>query len=207
MMSNSASMNSSNSAIPSAPTATMNSNAAMRMREDSDKSLRAESKSLVPQNESADSTKTQESITAGAPPPAKPTAKENDFQSDGEVQRQQPNQTQNSTAQNQTNITPDSRNVQRTPMPTALSANEKRKKAQDSKDEREKSDETTSTGGKTFKRKDNVWYDSAYRGQPTTNVTRGTSEYKKLNSGLRGIAENLGGTVIAVWKEKAYRIQ
>ncbi len=67
--------------------------------------------------------------------------------------------------------------------------------------------ETRSVGGKTFKRAGNVWVDSAYKGQATTNFTRGTNEYKKLGSGLRSIAENLGGTVIIVWKDKAYRIQ
>ena len=59
--------------------------------------------------------------------------------------------------------------------------------------------------GKTFERK-GVWYDSTYRGQPTTNVRRGTSDYKKLESGLRSIGDNLGGTIVVVWKEKAYRI-
>lgn len=59
--------------------------------------------------------------------------------------------------------------------------------------------------GKTFERK-GVWYDSAYRGQPTTNVRRGTNDYKKLESGLRSIGDNLGGTIVVVWKEKAYRI-
>ena len=59
--------------------------------------------------------------------------------------------------------------------------------------------------GKTFERK-GVWYDSAYRGQPTTNVRRGTSDYKKLENGLRSIGDNLGGTIVVVWKEKAYRI-
>jgi hypothetical protein len=67
--------------------------------------------------------------------------------------------------------------------------------------------ETSSVGGKTFKRAGNAWVDSAYKGQATINITRGTSEYKKLDSGLRSIAENLGGTVIIVWKDKAYRIQ
>lgn len=66
---------------------------------------------------------------------------------------------------------------------------------------------TTSVGGKTFRRANGVWTDSAYKGQATTNVTRGTNEYKKLDSGLRSIADNLGGTVVIVWKEKAYRIQ
>jgi len=212
MMSNSASMNSSSSAsanfsnpaLPLAPTAAMNSNAAMRMREDANQNLRAEAKSLAPPKESADSAATQDSIVAGAPP-----AKENDYRFDGETQRQQPNQTQNSAAQNQTQIMPDSRNAQqRVPMPTALSENEKSRKVQNSKDDKlEKSNETTNVSGKIFKRTDNVWYDSAYRGQATINIMRGTNEYKKLDAGLRGVAENLGGTVVVVWKQKAYRIQ
>lgn len=61
--------------------------------------------------------------------------------------------------------------------------------------------------GKTFTRKNGVWYDSAYKGQATTNVRRGTDQYKNLDSGLRSIGNQLGGTVVVVWKEKAYRIQ
>lgn len=67
--------------------------------------------------------------------------------------------------------------------------------------------ETTSAGGKDFRRANNVWYDTAYGNQPTTNVTRGTTEYKKLDSGLRSIADRIGGTIVIVWKGKAYRIQ
>lgn len=67
--------------------------------------------------------------------------------------------------------------------------------------------ETTSVGGKTFKRAGNGWVDSNYKGQPTINITRGTNDFKKLDSDLRGIAGNLGGTVIIIWKNKAYRIQ
>ncbi|MEP6787204.1 MAG: hypothetical protein ABJB40_02140 [Acidobacteriota bacterium] len=61
--------------------------------------------------------------------------------------------------------------------------------------------------GKTFENRESVWYDLAYHGQATTNVRRGTDEYKKLDGGLRNIANTLGGTVVVVWKEKAYRIQ
>jgi hypothetical protein len=61
--------------------------------------------------------------------------------------------------------------------------------------------------GKTFENRSGAWYDSAYHGQATTNVRRGTEEYKRLDSGLRNIANVLGGTVVVVWKEKAYRIQ
>jgi hypothetical protein len=67
--------------------------------------------------------------------------------------------------------------------------------------------ETTKVGGKTFKRANGVWIDSSYKGQATTNISRGTNEYKKLDAGLRSIAESLNGAVIVVWKEKAYRIQ
>ncbi len=67
--------------------------------------------------------------------------------------------------------------------------------------------ETTSVGGKSFNRANGVWIDSAFKGQSTTNISRGTNEYKKLDSDLRSIVENIGGTVIIVWKEKAYRVQ
>lgn len=62
-------------------------------------------------------------------------------------------------------------------------------------------------GSKTFTRKSGVWYDSAYSGQSTANVRRGTSEYRNLDSGLRSITDKLDGTVILVWKQKAFRIQ
>lgn len=62
-------------------------------------------------------------------------------------------------------------------------------------------------GEKTFSRSGRVWYDSAYRGQPTKDVRRGTSDYKNLDSGIRSIAESLEGTVVVVWKDGAYRIQ
>lgn len=66
---------------------------------------------------------------------------------------------------------------------------------------------TRSAGGKTFSNRDGAWYDSAYKNQATMNFRRGTDEYKKLDSGLRNIAETIGGTVVMVWKGKAYRIQ
>ena len=66
---------------------------------------------------------------------------------------------------------------------------------------------TRSVGGKTFNNRNGAWYDSAYKGQATNNFRRGTSEYKKLDGGLRNIADTLGGTVVLIWKDKAYRIQ
>jgi hypothetical protein len=62
-------------------------------------------------------------------------------------------------------------------------------------------------GGKTFNNRDGAWYDSAYHGQSTTDIRRGTNEFKKLDGGLRNVANNLGGVVVVVWKSKAYRIQ
>ena len=62
-------------------------------------------------------------------------------------------------------------------------------------------------GGKKFEMKQGAWYDTSYRGQGTKNVRRGTSEYRALDSGLRSIAESIGGTVVVVWNGKAYRIQ
>lgn len=66
---------------------------------------------------------------------------------------------------------------------------------------------TRSVGGKSFNNRQGAWYDTAYRGQATTNVSRGSEEYRKLDGGLRSIAQNLGGVVVVVWKGKAYRIQ
>src|SRR3569623_2132819 len=64
---------------------------------------------------------------------------------------------------------------------------------------------TRTAGGKTFRNANGAWYDNAYHGQSTTNVRRGTDEFKKLDSGLRSIANELGGVVVVVWKDKAYR--
>ena len=73
-------------------------------------------------------------------------------------------------------------------------------------------DEESSVGrkviaGKTFERKQGVWYDSSYSGHPTINVRRGTAEYNKLDGGLRSIANSLSGVAVIVWGAKAYRIQ
>ncbi|MEO6655701.1 MAG: hypothetical protein ABIO36_06420 [Pyrinomonadaceae bacterium] len=66
---------------------------------------------------------------------------------------------------------------------------------------------TRLAGGKRFNNRNGAWYDAAYRGQATVNVHRSSDDYKKLDKGLRNIADTLGGTVVLVWKDKAYRIQ
>jgi hypothetical protein len=208
MMSNAASMNTtsnssmsfSNSATSSVPIMTANANASVRR--ESDKDLKDEPKAAAPQKVPNESAKTTDSVVVGAPPPP---PKENNYQVENEAEKQQP--PQNSAAQNQSNIAPDSRNVQSLPMLTRRAENKNKKLEESRNDAQERANETTTVSGKTFKRTNNAWYDSAYKGQPTINITRGTKEYKKLDSGLRGIAENLGGTVIVVWKERAYRIR
>ena len=73
--------------------------------------------------------------------------------------------------------------------------------------------ETTSVGGKTFRREGTVWVDMAYQSGSNmqlpalTRVRRGSGEYKKLDADLRRIADNLGGVVIILWKSKGYRIE
>lgn len=62
-------------------------------------------------------------------------------------------------------------------------------------------------GGKNFERRNNVWYDSEYRAQAATVIQRGSDSYKKLDAGLRTITDQLPGTVVIVWKTRAYRIQ
>ena len=60
--------------------------------------------------------------------------------------------------------------------------------------------------GKTFIRRDGVWYDQAYSGQQTTNVRRNSGEYKKLDAAVREAAGTLSGTVVIVSGGKAFRI-
>ncbi len=66
---------------------------------------------------------------------------------------------------------------------------------------------TQRVSGRTFDNRNGVWYDLAYNGQSTKSYRRGTSEYKKLDGGLRSIADSINGTVVVIWKNKAYRIQ
>ena len=65
---------------------------------------------------------------------------------------------------------------------------------------------TRRVSGKTFTLKDRVWYDSQYRGQKTTNIKRGSEEFKKAPSIVRTVAGRLKGTVVLVVNKKAYRV-
>jgi hypothetical protein len=71
--------------------------------------------------------------------------------------------------------------------------------------------ETRKVSGRVFQRQGNAWIDTAYAsGRATVNVRRGSEQFRALiadEPGLRSIAEQLSGEVIAVWKGTAYRIR
>ncbi|HEX8495318.1 MAG TPA: zf-HC2 domain-containing protein [Pyrinomonadaceae bacterium] len=70
--------------------------------------------------------------------------------------------------------------------------------------------ETRSAGGRQFRRQGGAWVDTAYHSSRSTiNVARGSEQYRALvadEPGIASIADQLGGTVILVWKKRAYRI-
>jgi hypothetical protein len=72
----------------------------------------------------------------------------------------------------------------------------------------EKPPETRSAGGRKFRRQGNAWVDAKFKSSmPLKSISRGSSEFGALDSGLRSIAQQLGGEVIVVWKNKAYLIK
>jgi hypothetical protein len=66
---------------------------------------------------------------------------------------------------------------------------------------------TKNVRGREFRQDGGLWVDSAYNGGAVTNIARGSKEFKKLDGSIKKTAEELGGTVIIVWKGVAYRIQ
>jgi hypothetical protein len=86
-------------------------------------------------------------------------------------------------------------------------AEEKRERNLADKDQTE----TISVAGRRFRKNGSVWIDVAYNSsQGTTNVTRGSEQYRALiadEPGIRTIAEQLKGEVIVVWKGHVYRIR
>jgi hypothetical protein len=72
----------------------------------------------------------------------------------------------------------------------------------------EKPPETRSAGGRKFRRQGNGWVDTKFKSSmPLKSISRGSSEFNELDSGLRAIAQQLGGQVLVVWKNKAYLIK
>jgi hypothetical protein len=71
-------------------------------------------------------------------------------------------------------------------------------------------DETRTVSGKRFVHKGDAWVDTAYNGSATTNVKRGSEQYRALvadEPSIHMFADQLGGQVIVVWKGRAYRIR
>jgi hypothetical protein len=79
----------------------------------------------------------------------------------------------------------------------------------DTSTEKERSAETRNVGGRRFQKQGSAWVDTAYNSsRPTTNIRRGSEQYRALvadEPGLRAIAEQLTGQVIVVWNSRAYR--
>jgi putative zinc finger protein len=68
--------------------------------------------------------------------------------------------------------------------------------------------QTRSVGGRKFRRQGNAWVDQKFKSSMTLkSIARGSNEFADLDSGLRSIAQQLGGEVIIVWKDKAYLIK
>ncbi len=100
------------------------------------------------------------------------------------------------------------------PAATGRSANEsrvenaKKQSGESAGAKSEETSETRSVGGRKFRRQGNAWIDTKFKSSMTLkNVSRGSSEFAALDSGLRSIAQQLGGEVIVVWKSKAYLIR
>lgn len=73
---------------------------------------------------------------------------------------------------------------------------------------REEAPANRSAGGRKFRRQGNAWVDQKFKSSMSLkNVARGSEDFAALDSGLRSIAQQLGGEVIVVWKGKAYLIK
>jgi len=67
---------------------------------------------------------------------------------------------------------------------------------------------TRSVGGRKFRKQGKAWVDQKFKSSMTLkSVARSSDEFNSLDSGLRSIAQQLGGEVIVVWKGKAYLIK
>lgn len=82
------------------------------------------------------------------------------------------------------------------------------RKTESTSDSPEERAEPRSVGGRKFNRQGKAWVDSKFKSSMSVrSVARGSEDFDKLDSGLRSIANQLGGEVVVVWKGKAYRIR
>jgi hypothetical protein len=70
------------------------------------------------------------------------------------------------------------------------------------------SSETRSVGGHKFRRQASGWIDQKFKSSMAMkSISRGSDEFKELDSGLRSIAQQLSGQLVVVWKGQAYLIK
>ena len=77
-------------------------------------------------------------------------------------------------------------------------------------DSRKEPAETRSVAGRTFRKDRGMWIDTAYNSGSTTNLTRGSEQFRALvadEPAIKTIADQLDGEIIVVWKGRAYRIR
>ena len=70
--------------------------------------------------------------------------------------------------------------------------------------------ETRSVAGRRFRKQRGVWVDTAYDSGATTNLRRGSEQYRALvadEPAIKIIADQLDGEIIVVWKGRAYKIR
>ena len=173
----------------------------------------------------------KDKAVAAAPPAPKEAAKREDDEkaknevklaADQELRKQDSNATNlYNTQQNQTQMTPGAGNKSVGPNRADVQRDNRAYDARQMNElpvqgrsvesggaaAKSKASSIRNAGGKKFELKQGAWYDTAYSGQATTNVQRSSEEFRKLDSGLRNIANSISGTVVVVWKGKAYRIQ
>jgi hypothetical protein len=102
----------------------------------------------------------------------------------------------------------DFQSLQRAPTDSA-SSRRARGGESTAKDEAE-AGEVRTVGGHRFRKQGEVWIDALYSSQSTTNVSRGSEQYRALvadEPGIGSIAEQLKAEFIVVWKGRAYRIR
>jgi hypothetical protein len=92
---------------------------------------------------------------------------------------------------------------------TAKTGKAESKEKSDSESKKEPA-ETRSVAGRTFRKERGLWIDTAYNSGNTTNLTRGSEQFRALvadEPAIKTIADQLDGEIIVVWKGRAYRIR
>lgn len=97
----------------------------------------------------------------------------------------------------------------RVAQPSAVAGAESRRDVEQQKDKDDA--DVRSVAGRRFRKERGIWIDTAYdSSQSTTNVTRGSEQYRSLigdEPQIKTIADQLDGEIIVVWKGRPYRIR